>query len=67
MCLSIPGKIVRVNGKKAVADFAGRKLAVNTEMLKVKKNDYVMVYSGYAMEKISESKARKILNRLKGK
>jgi len=67
MCLSIPGKIIRINGKRAIADFASKQLSVNTELIKVKKDDYVMVYSGYAMEKIDEKKAKKILDGLKGR
>ena len=66
MCLSIPGKIIKVNGKKAVADFAGKKMNVNTDLLNVKKDDYVMVYAGYAMEKVPDKKARIILNEFKG-
>ena len=66
MCLSIPGKIVKLSGENAIADFAGKRLRISTELVNVKKNDYILAYSGYAMEKISEKEAKKILGKMKG-
>lgn len=66
MCLSIPGRIVSISGKSAVADFAGKILKINTELIKAKPGDYVLAYNGYAMEKINEKEAKHILSKMKG-
>ena len=67
MCLSIPGRVISVRGKTAIADFSGKNNKINIELVKVKKGDYVLAYNGYAMEKISEKEAKNILSKLKGK
>ena len=66
MCLSIPGKIVRLSDKSALVDFSGTKRKINIELVKVKLGDYILAYSGYAMEKITEKEAKKILGKMKG-
>jgi hydrogenase assembly chaperone HypC/HupF len=63
MCLTIPGKILLVKGKKAVADFAGIKRNISADIISVRKGDYVLVYSGHAIEKISKIKAEEMLRR----
>lgn len=67
MCLSVPGRVVSVSGKTAIADFYGKKNKLNTELVRVKKGDYILAYNGYAMEKVTEKEALKILSKLKGK
>lgn len=65
MCLAIPGKVLEVHGKKATVDFTGIKKEVNVDLIKVKKDDYVLVYSNHIIETISKKQAMEILEYLK--
>ena len=67
MCLAVPGRVVKVEGRYAIADFAGKEMRISTDLVKVKKGDYILAYSGYAMEKLTEKEAKRVLSKLKGK
>ncbi len=58
MCLAIPGKIIEVEGNEAVVDFDGFKKRVRIDFVKVRKNDYVMVHTGFAIEKVDRKTAK---------
>ena len=51
MCLAIPGKVLKIEGKKAMVDFSGVVMDVNIELVDVKVGDFVDVYGGCAIEK----------------
>ncbi|MBI4811876.1 HypC/HybG/HupF family hydrogenase formation chaperone [Candidatus Falkowbacteria bacterium] len=53
MCLAIPGKIIKINGERAIADFNGIKKEINISFVSVNIGDYVVVHAGFAIEKIS--------------
>jgi len=58
MCLAVPGKVVEVEGDKAVIDFGGARRKVNISMLEdVKLGEYLIVHVGYAIQKLSEEEA----------
>jgi hydrogenase expression/formation protein HypC len=64
MCLSIIAKIVELlDSKHAVADISGVKKKINISLLggTVELNDWVLIHTGFAIAKISEEKARAIL------
>lgn len=62
MCLSIPSKVVSVDGEYAEVDFQGvRKKVGITFVDDVKVGDYLLVHSGFAIEKISEKDALETL------
>ncbi|RLE54435.1 MAG: HypC/HybG/HupF family hydrogenase formation chaperone [Candidatus Methanomethylicota archaeon] len=63
MCLAVPAKIISVNGDLAKADFGGvrREIVVTLIEDEVKPGDYVLVHAGFAIEKIREEEALKIL------
>jgi len=65
MCLAVPGKIISIKGKKALADFSGVNQEISVDFIKVKKNDYVLVYSGHAIEKVSKKLAMEIIKNFK--
>ena len=69
MCLAIPGKIKSVDKKTniALADFDGIERDVNVSLVDVKKNDFVIVHAGFAIEKLTGKDAREISNLLEGK
>jgi hydrogenase expression/formation protein HypC len=58
MCLAIPGKVLSINGIKALADFDGmRKEIVIALLPNIKVGQYVIVHAGYAIEEINEKAA----------
>ena len=62
MCLAIPGKIKKIlSNNYALVDFDGVKNKVNTELIKAKTNDWVVVHAGFAIEKLTSKDAQKIL------
>lgn len=60
MCLAIPGKIIKINGEKAIADFRGIKKEINISFVKAEIGDYVVVHAGFAIEKMGEEAPKKI-------
>lgn len=62
MCLSVPGKIVKINGDKAIVDYQGEKREVSTALKKDSKvGDYVIVSAKFIMEIIPEEEALKTI------
>ncbi len=62
MCLAIPGRIIEIEGKTAVVDFGGVKREVRLDLLpEVKVGDYVIVHTGFAIERLDEERALEIL------
>ena len=60
MCLAIPGKIVEIHGNVAVVDYGGVKKEARVDFLPdVKIGDYVIVHTGFAIEKMDEEAAKK--------
>jgi hydrogenase expression/formation protein HypC len=64
MCFAIPGRVLEVSDKKSLVNFNGIKKEVNTEFLHVKRNDYVLVFNGYAIEIIDKERAKEISKEL---
>lgn len=62
MCLSIPVKVISVDGEYAEVDFQGVKKSVGITFVKdVRVGDYLLVHSGFAIEKIGEEEALETL------
>lgn len=62
MCLSIPAKVVKVDGEFAEVDFQGVKKSVGINFVKdVRVGDYLLVHSGFAIEKMGEADALETL------
>ncbi len=71
MCLSLPVRIVRVDGAEAIADASGRSVRISLSLLKLEnvdiaEGDWVLTHTGIAVERIEESDARKLLDELQG-
>ena len=65
MCLSVPAKIVKINGSIAQASIGGSIIDVGLQLVEgVKVGDYVLVHTGFALEKIDEQEARETLKML---
>ncbi|QDA32313.1 HypC/HybG/HupF family hydrogenase formation chaperone [Thermococcus indicus] len=62
MCLAIPGKIIEIDGKTAVVDFGGVRREVRLDLLpNVEVGNYVIVHTGFAIERLDEKRALEIL------
>ncbi|ASJ04141.1 MULTISPECIES: HypC/HybG/HupF family hydrogenase formation chaperone [Thermococcus] len=62
MCLAIPGRVIEIHGKTAVVDFGGVRREVRLDLLpEVGIGDYVIVHTGFAIERLDEERALEIL------
>ncbi|MBU8891709.1 MAG: HypC/HybG/HupF family hydrogenase formation chaperone [Bacteroidales bacterium] len=58
MCLSIPGKIIKIDNDLAEASVGGTIVKIGIQMVEnVKEGDYVLVHAGFALQKIDEKEA----------
>ncbi len=58
MCLSIPAKVISVEGDIARASVGGTIIEAGLHLVEgVKEGDYILIHTGYALEKISEAEA----------
>ncbi len=62
MCLSIPSKVIAIDGDKALVSVGGTNYEASLQMLdNVKPGDYVLIHTGFAIQKISEEEALETL------
>jgi len=62
MCLSIPGKVKSVDGDKAIVSVGGTEYETSLQLLEdVKVDDYVLVHTGFAIQKLDEEEALETL------
>jgi len=62
MCLGIPGKVIEIDGDSGYVEFGAVKRKVNLKLLaEVNVGDYVLVHTGFAIEKIDREEAEKTL------
>lgn len=58
MCLAIPAKIVKIEGKSATVDFNGVKRKISIQLTPdIKLNEYCLVHAGFSIERITEEYA----------
>ncbi|HII67825.1 MULTISPECIES: HypC/HybG/HupF family hydrogenase formation chaperone [Thermococcus] len=58
MCLAIPAKIIEIKDNVAMVDFGGVKREVRIDFVPhAKVGDYVIVHTGFAIEKMDEKAA----------
>ncbi len=65
MCLAIPGKVLEVEGDKAVADFKGVEKEVRVDPIPedVSEGDYILSHAGFAISTITEKEAEETLDK----
>jgi len=60
VCLAIPGKVVKIEGNVAIVDYGGIRREARIDFIKdLKVGDYVIVHTGFAIEKLDEKAAMK--------
>ena len=65
MCLSVPVKIIRMEENLAVGNLSGNEIKISLDLIDdVKVDDYVLVHTGFAIEKISEEEAKETMDML---
>ena len=58
MCLSIPAKVLSVEGNTAKASVGGAIVNTSLHLVDdVKPGDYILIHTGFALQKISEEEA----------
>ena len=58
MCLGIPARIVSINGQFAEAEIGGIKVRIALHLVEdIQVGDYVLIHTGFAIEKISPEEA----------
>ena len=62
MCLSIPAKIVKLDGTTATVDVMGNQRETDVSLVEAPQvGDYVLVHAGFAIEKMSAEDAAESL------
>ena len=61
MCLAVPGKIIQIDGKKAVVDYGGVRREVDISLVDTKPGDYVIVHAGFAIQIMDPQAAQESL------
>jgi len=66
MCLSIPARIVSVNGSMGEVTAGGTIFKAGLHMIEnAKAGDYILLHAGFAIQKISEKEAEETLKLIK--
>ena len=67
MCLAVPLKRTKIEGKSAVGEAGGLSQRVRVDFIPdLAVGDYVMVHAGFAIERMSEQEALEGLDLLEG-
>jgi hydrogenase expression/formation protein HypC len=63
MCLAVPGKVIKISGKKAsIQSSRGHTHEVDLSLVRgVKTGDYLLVHADMAINKLPQEEAEKIL------
>ncbi|MGB8359534.1 MAG: HypC/HybG/HupF family hydrogenase formation chaperone [Bacteroidales bacterium] len=66
MCLSVPARVVSVDGEMGDVSVGGAIFRAGLQMVEnVRVGDYVLLHAGFAIEKLNEEDALKTLRLLK--
>lgn len=61
MCLAVPGKILELNGSKAIVDYGGVRREVDISLVEAGIGDYVIVHAGFAIQIMDKKAAEESL------
>ena len=66
MCLSVPARVVKIEGQIAEVSVGGAVFKAGLQMVEnIKVGDYILLHAGFEIQKISEKEALETLNLLK--
>jgi hydrogenase expression/formation protein HypC len=66
MCLGIPGRVIEIKKNVAKVDVGGLLREISIELCpKVSVGEYVLVHTGFAIQKVDEKEAEETLEFLK--
>lgn len=66
MCLSVPGRVEKIEGLNAIVDFGGSKRNVSTMLFPdIACGDYVLVHAGFIIQKLDPEEAIKTIETFK--
>jgi hydrogenase expression/formation protein HypC len=66
MCLSIPAKVIKIDGKTAEVSIGGSVFKTGLHMIEsVEVGDYILLHTGFAIQKISDEEAQETLKLIK--
>jgi hydrogenase expression/formation protein HypC len=66
MCLSVPGKILKIKKNMAKADVGGFLRDISLDLCpEVSIGEYVLIHAGFAIQKVDEKEAEETLELLK--
>jgi hydrogenase expression/formation protein HypC len=66
MCLSVPAKVISIDGQMAEVSVGGSFFKTDLQMVEnVEVGDYVLLHTGFAIQKISDEEALETLRILK--
>lgn len=66
MCLAVPGKITSIKDSNADVDFSGINRTVSLDLVPgARKNDYVLVHAGFAIQVLEPEEAEETLKLFK--
>ncbi len=66
MCLSVPAKILKIDGLMADVSVGGAVFRAGIHMVEnAKPGDYILLHAGFAIQKISEEEALETIRILK--
>jgi hydrogenase expression/formation protein HypC len=62
MCLSIPAQVLSIDGDTAIVDVGGTQYQASLQLVDdVQPGDYILLHTGFAIQKISEEEALETL------
>jgi hydrogenase expression/formation protein HypC len=66
MCLSIPARVVEIDGNMAKADVGGMLREISIDLCPhVALGEYVLIHAGFAIQRVDEEEARQTLDLLR--
>lgn len=66
MCLGIPAKITKVDGDMGEANINGATIQIGLHLIEdAQPGDYVLIHTGFALEKLSEEEALKTIETIR--
>lgn len=62
MCLSIPAKVVAIEGEYATVSFGGNSYRAGLQLLNnLEVGDYILLHAGFAIQKLDQEEAENTL------